>query len=167
MCWIQSCSWKELVTMLFLNNRIPPYSRTLTPFSVFRLLGKYKTVKCQWVENWIHLVENLNYKFTATPEITNIIIYIPTDACLYKLGPRPGIIILFDMKHVRLSHLTRVRISSIKKFFQYLQEGLPARLCQIHIFNVVSFFGTILAMIKPFMRAEIFKVVCFCHMILK
>lgn len=82
-----------------------------------------------------------------------------SDACLYKLGPRPGIIFLFDMKEVRLSHLTRVRIGSIKKFFHYLQEGLPARLCQIHVFNVVSFFGKILAMIKPFMRAEIFKCV--------
>lgn len=63
------------------------------------------------------------------------------------------------MKDVRLSHLTRVRLSAIKKFFYYLQEGLPARLCQIHVFNVVSFFGKILSMIKPFMRAEIFKCV--------
>ncbi|XP_037039603.1 alpha-tocopherol transfer protein-like [Bradysia coprophila] len=83
--------------------------------------------------------------------------FMSIDACLYKYGPAPGIIFLFDMRDVRLSHLTRVRISSIKKFFYYLQEGLPARLCQIHILNVVSFFGKILAMVKPFMRAEIFK----------
>jgi len=83
--------------------------------------------------------------------------FMTIDACLYKLGPRPGIIFLFDMKEVRISHLTRVRIGSIKKFFHYLQEGLPARLCQIHVFNVVSFFGKILSMIKPFMRAEIFN----------
>ncbi|KAJ6642975.1 Alpha-tocopherol transfer protein-like [Pseudolycoriella hygida] len=83
--------------------------------------------------------------------------FMTIDACLYEIGPSPGIIFLFDMKDVRLSHLTRVRLSSIKKFFHYLQEGLPARLCQIHIFNVVSFFGKILAMIKPFMKAEIFK----------
>lgn len=82
------------------------------------------------------------------------------DACLYKFGPRPGIIFIFDMKEVRFGHLTRVRISSIKKFFQYLQEGLPGKLCQIHVVNVVSFFDKIISLIKPFMKAEIFKSVC-------
>lgn len=82
-----------------------------------------------------------------------------TDACLYQTGPRPGVIFLFDMSEVRFGHLTRVRIAGIKKFFHYLQEALPAKLCQIHILNVVSFFDKILSLIRPFMRAEIFKVV--------
>lgn len=64
------------------------------------------------------------------------------------------------MRHVRIGHLTRVRVSTIRKFFRYVQEGLPAKLCEIHVMNVVSFFDKILHLIKPFMRAEIFKVVC-------
>lgn len=85
------------------------------------------------------------------------------------------------MRHVRIGHLTRVRVSTIRKFFRYLQDGLPAKLCmalliikcsrclllisinlfsgEIHVMNVVSFFDKILHLIKPFMRAEIFKVV--------
>ena len=61
------------------------------------------------------------------------------------------------MKGVGLMHLTRINLSSIKKFFQYLQEGVPGKLKAIHILNVVSFFDKILSLIKPFMKAEILK----------
>lgn len=64
------------------------------------------------------------------------------------------------MRNVRISHLTRVRVATIKKFFRYVQEGVPGTLCQIHVMNCVSFFDKILSLIKPFMRAEIFKMVC-------
>uniref|UniRef100_A0A1B0CL61 CRAL-TRIO domain-containing protein n=1 Tax=Lutzomyia longipalpis TaxID=7200 RepID=A0A1B0CL61_LUTLO len=84
--------------------------------------------------------------------------FMLVDTCLSKQGPRPGIIFLFDMKGVSLGHLTRVRISTIRKFFHYVQEGLPAKLSAIHVLNVVSFFDKVLALIKPFMKAEIFKV---------
>lgn len=63
------------------------------------------------------------------------------------------------MKGVGLMHLTRVNLGSIKKFFAYLQEGVPGKLRAIHILNVVYFFDKILSMIKPFMRAEILKCV--------
>lgn len=66
---------------------------------------------------------------------------------------------MFDMRNVRIGHLTRVRVSTIRKFFRYVQDGMPAKLCEIHVLNVVSFFDKILGLIKPFMRAEIFKVV--------
>lgn len=83
--------------------------------------------------------------------------FMSIDICLHQQGPQKGIIFLFDMRHVRLSHLTRIRVSTIKKFFRYVQDGLPAKLYQIHVLNVVSFFDKILSLIKPFMRAEIFK----------
>lgn len=67
------------------------------------------------------------------------------------------------MRNVRIGHLTRVRVGTIRKFFRYVQEGIPGTLCQIHVLNVVSFFDKILTLIKPFMRAEIFKVVCFFY----
>lgn len=65
------------------------------------------------------------------------------------------------MRNVRIGHLTRVRVGTIRKFFRYVQEGIPGTLYQIHVLNVVSFFDKILTLIKPFMRAEIFKVVSF------
>lgn len=83
--------------------------------------------------------------------------FMTIDSCLQKNGPRDGAIFLFDMKGVGLMHLTRVNISSIRKFFQYLQEGVPGKLRAIHVLNVVYFFDKIMALIKPFMKAEILK----------
>lgn len=79
------------------------------------------------------------------------------DSCLYEQGPRSGIIFLFDMKNVTLGHLTRISIKSIRRFFFYVQECLPAKLEEIHILNTVSFFDKVLSLIKPFMRAEILE----------
>lgn len=79
------------------------------------------------------------------------------DSCLQKNGPRDGAIFLFDMKGVGLMHLTRINVASLKKFFQYLQEGVPGKLRAIHVFNVVYFVDKILSLIKPFMNAEIIE----------
>lgn len=49
--------------------------------------------------------------------------FMSIDICLHKYGPQPGIIFLFDMRHVRIGHLTRVRVGTIRKFFRYVQEG--------------------------------------------
>lgn len=78
---------------------------------------------------------------------------------MYHQGPRPGLICLFDMNNVGLSHLLRVKIGTIRKFFHYLQEGLPAKLKAIHVLNAVSFFDKVLYIIKPFMNAEILNMV--------
>lgn len=63
------------------------------------------------------------------------------------------------MKGVSLSHLTRLSVKSIKRFIQYLQDGLPAKLQAIHILNVVPFFDKILSIMKPFMKADIINMV--------
>ncbi|KAL7038242.1 hypothetical protein ACKWTF_009517 [Chironomus riparius] len=83
--------------------------------------------------------------------------FMTIDSCIQKNGPHDGAIFLFDMKGVGLMHLTRVNVSSIRKFFQYLQEAVPGKLRAIHVFNVVYFFDKVLALIKPFMKAEILK----------
>lgn len=85
--------------------------------------------------------------------------FMTIDSCLQKNGPRDGAIFLFDMKNVGLMHLTRVNLTSIKKFFSYLQEGVPGKLRAIHVLNTVYFMEKILAMIKPFLRADILKAV--------
>lgn len=77
------------------------------------------------------------------------------DLNLSKNGPRDGAVFLFDMTNVGLMHLTRVNLTSIKKFFSYLQDAVPGKLRAIHVVNVVYFFDKVLKMIKPFMKAEI------------
>lgn len=56
-------------------------------------------------------------------------------------------------------HLTRVNLSSIRKFFAYLQDGVPGKLRAIHVLNAVYFIDKILSMIKPFMNAEVSRCV--------
>lgn len=81
------------------------------------------------------------------------------DASLYSEGCSPGYVFLFDMRGVRLGHLTRLSVSSIRKFFEYLQEGLPVRLKGIHVLNAVWFMDKILSLIRPFMKRELFDMV--------
>ena len=61
------------------------------------------------------------------------------------------------MKNVGYRHLLRPTIDSLRTFFHYLQDALPARLEAMHILNCGSFFDLVLAMIKPFMRSEIIQ----------
>lgn len=81
------------------------------------------------------------------------------DADLYTEGCSPGYIFLFDMHNVRLGHLTRLSISSIRWFFEYLQDGMPVRLKAIHVLNAVWFMDKIIALIRPFMKRELYEMV--------
>jgi len=83
------------------------------------------------------------------------------DACFKVDGTCPGYIILFDMRGVRLSHLTRLSISSLRKFFTFIQEGLPIRLKGIHVLNTQSIIDKIMMLIKPFMKKELLSMVHF------
>ncbi|XP_057342254.1 alpha-tocopherol transfer protein-like isoform X1 [Microplitis mediator] len=84
------------------------------------------------------------------------LLQMSVDASLYNEGCAPGYIFLFDMQGVRLGHLTRLSITSIRRFFEYLQEGLPVRLKGIHVLNAVWFMDKVLALIRPFMKRELF-----------
>ncbi|XP_075231069.1 alpha-tocopherol transfer protein-like [Lycorma delicatula] len=83
------------------------------------------------------------------------------DACLHVEGTVPGYVFLFDMKGVKLAHLTKLSVSSLKKFFLYLQEGMPVRLKAIHVMNTHSLVDKILLLLKPFMKKELIKMIHF------
>jgi len=83
------------------------------------------------------------------------------DACLFTEGTVPGYIFLFDMKGVRLSHLTRLSVTYLKKFFTYIQEGMPMRLKAIHVVNTMPIIDKIMFMIKPFMKKELLSLIHF------
>lgn len=72
-------------------------------------------------------------------------------------GPQKGLIILFDIGNMRLGHLTKSKLSTIKLFFKYLQEALPAKLKAIHLFNARPITNILLSLVKPFMKADILK----------
>ena len=77
--------------------------------------------------------------------------------CLHSQGPQKGLIILFDMLNMRLGHLTKSKLSTIKLFLKYLQEALAVKLEAIHIFNARHISNLLLTLVKPFMKGEILK----------
>lgn len=81
------------------------------------------------------------------------------DANLYTEGCSPGYVFLFDMQGVGLGHLMKLSINSIRKFFEYIQEAMPVRLKAIHVLNTVWFMNKVLALIKPFMKQELYDMV--------
>lgn len=65
------------------------------------------------------------------------------DACNFVEGTLPGYVFLFDMKGVKLAHLTRLNLSQLKKFFSYVQvkekrkEKQKKKLSHVLPFNYV------------------------------
>ncbi|KAG7200000.1 hypothetical protein KM043_014424 [Ampulex compressa] len=84
------------------------------------------------------------------------------EAVLYTQGCCAGYIFVMDMQGVKFGHLTRITISTIQKFFEYIQEGLPIRMKSIHIVNAVWFTGKLLTIFKPFMKKEFYQLL-HCH----
>ncbi|XP_074041759.1 alpha-tocopherol transfer protein isoform X4 [Leptinotarsa decemlineata] len=77
---------------------------------------------------------------------------------MHQNGPPNGVIIVFDMEGITFSHFLRVSVVVMKKFLYYLQEGMPIRLKGLHFCNVVSFIDKLIAMMKPFLKEEILRV---------
>ncbi|XP_058790241.1 alpha-tocopherol transfer protein-like [Phymastichus coffea] len=80
------------------------------------------------------------------------------DASLYEHGCVPGHVFLFDMKGVKITHLMRLSLTMVRRFFEYIQEAMPVRLKAIHVLNCVWFIDKVLALIKPFMKKELLDI---------
>lgn len=80
---------------------------------------------------------------------------------LTKKPPPEGLIVCFDMKGVGLMHLTRLRLGPMKYFFHFVQEALPCKLKDIHLVNTVYFIDKLMAIIKPFMKRELYDMIHF------
>ncbi|CAG9769964.1 unnamed protein product [Ceutorhynchus assimilis] len=85
-------------------------------------------------------------------------IYTLLDVVLYD-NPPAGLVIIIDIKGVGLMHITRLKLGTVKKFFQFLQEALPTQLKQIHIMNTSYVFDKIIMVLKPFMNKELFNMI--------
>ena len=71
------------------------------------------------------------------------------------------------MKNFATGHLLRNNLRLMKKFFTYVQEGMPIKIHEIHVFNTAKIFNLVMALITPFMSAELAaKVICCAKKIL-
>lgn len=56
-------------------------------------------------------------------------------------------------------HLTKFKLGLIKKYIQFLQEGFPLKLREIHILNAAYLIYKIMDMVKMFMKSELLDLV--------
>ncbi|XP_050537211.1 alpha-tocopherol transfer protein-like [Daktulosphaira vitifoliae] len=111
----------------------------------------------QIIYHKLRLFESSKYVFNDGVKL----LFMSLEACLRVEGTCPGFIILFDMRGVKLGHLTRLSVSSLRKFFIFIQEGIPVRLKGIHVLNSHALIDKIMVLIKPFMKKELLSILHF------
>jgi len=101
-----------------------------------------------------------NYNFTDIIKV----FFMVADVRLITPDPNgltDGEIPVFDMTGFSLRHLTKVVLSSLRCYMKYTQEAHPVRLKQIHVINCSPFLDRVLALLKPFIKSEVFKLIHF------
>ncbi|XP_026740971.1 alpha-tocopherol transfer protein-like [Trichoplusia ni] len=72
-----------------------------------------------------------------------------------------GEIPIFDSANVSLKFISKINLSALRKYMIYTQEAMPIRLKQVHVINAPSYIGKIFAICKPFLKAEVSKLIKF------
>lgn len=72
-----------------------------------------------------------------------------------------GYVVIFDMKGVRLGHVSRVQLGPLKSFMTYIQEAHPARLKKIYICHAASFVNQVMSLVKPLIKSELMSLLHF------
>ncbi|XP_026326024.1 alpha-tocopherol transfer protein-like isoform X2 [Hyposmocoma kahamanoa] len=72
-----------------------------------------------------------------------------------------GEIPIFDSANVSLKFIGKINLSVLRKYMLYTQEAIPIRLKQVHIINAPAYIGKIHAILKPFIKTEVAKLIKF------
>ncbi|KAK4878819.1 hypothetical protein RN001_011325 [Aquatica leii] len=88
------------------------------------------------------------------------VICMMLDAAIYEYPPK-YFLIIFDVKHLTLKHLSRIKPKVIKIFLEYLQEGFPSKLKAIHVINMVSILNKTIKLLKPFIKKDVWEMTKF------
>lgn len=83
------------------------------------------------------------------------------DVCLSEDILAEGYIVVFDMKGVRLGHLTRIQLGPLRAFMNYIQEAHPARLKKIHIVHTSAIINQIMLLVKPLIKSDMLSLLQF------
>ncbi|KAL1130518.1 hypothetical protein AAG570_011764 [Ranatra chinensis] len=100
-------------------------------------------------------------RFNLDQAIKLFFMAVDTQLNLQPTSQQLGLIFLFDSTGLSLSHLTRMNLSSVKKYLTYVQEAMPVRLKSIHVVNTNSLVSYLIEFIRPFIRKEYFKYIHF------
>lgn len=67
-----------------------------------------------------------------------------TEACIYKSGPKNGVIFLFDMNGGKVGHVFQPSISSLRKLLKLVEFGCPFKIRAIHVINTAPFMNLVI-----------------------
>ncbi|XP_022186334.1 retinaldehyde-binding protein 1 [Nilaparvata lugens] len=105
-------------------------------------------------------IQSTDYSIYNFDEACKLFI-MSMDSVIREEGPLPGYMILLDYKNVRLGHLAKTNMSTLKKMFKYIQEAAPVRLKSIHMINMNYFIEKVMSFVKPFMNKELYNLIHF------
>ncbi|KAK4878812.1 hypothetical protein RN001_011318 [Aquatica leii] len=88
------------------------------------------------------------------------IVFMAIECAIFDY-PAKGLIVLADLKNFRMGHLIQLRPRPLKILIDYLQEALPVKLKEIHVFNSKELLNQLLAIVSPFMKKQLFEKIHF------
>ncbi|XP_037935155.1 alpha-tocopherol transfer protein-like [Teleopsis dalmanni] len=72
-----------------------------------------------------------------------------------------GDIQIVDISGYTMRHIYKVSISTMRMHMKFLQEAYPVRLRAMHIINCPSYLNKLIAVLKPFIREDVYKLIHF------
>lgn len=73
-----------------------------------------------------------------------------------------GEIHIVDIANYTLRHIASMSLMVMRTYMNYLQEAYPVRLKAMHIINCPTHLNRMVAITRPFIREEVFKMVRIC-----
>ncbi|XP_069682750.1 retinaldehyde-binding protein 1-like [Periplaneta americana] len=81
--------------------------------------------------------------------------FMVQDIILLEKGAVHGFIFAIDMKGLTIGHLARMNLSSIKKYYMYIQDAFPGVVISNQLINASSVTETFMNMSKPFLKKDL------------
>ncbi|KAL3270859.1 hypothetical protein HHI36_021377 [Cryptolaemus montrouzieri] len=96
------------------------------------------------------------YNFHIDP-VAKLCFMLPLISVNRKSLPN-GLKVVIDAKGAGLFHLTRFKLKTMKMMIEYLQEGLPLHVKEIHVLNTMMMVDKLIFILKPFMKPELYNI---------
>lgn len=72
-----------------------------------------------------------------------------------------GEIHIVDTSKFTMRFIASISLSVMRTYMNYMQEAYPVRLKAMHIINCPNYANRMIAILRPFIREEVFKMVTF------
>lgn len=87
------------------------------------------------------------------------------DIWLLEYGTHKGLVCVFDMAGTCWTHVMKMTLKVTKRYLAYNQEAMPVRLKALVHIHVPSFMSTIMGMMRPFIKDEVYQMIRFANMV--